>query len=104
MNVEYLRPDSAKNLDIDQISQSPDLIQGVDREGKRIENGGGEDKVTISDEARALLLADKLAHNELEKLSTVREEKVEEAVKNVNSGHYSRQEVIERIANSLLSV
>lgn len=102
MNIGHLRPGTAKNLDVQRTEQP------VDRETAALPNvntdsENGEDRITISKEARALLKADRALRDELEKLPGLRKEKIDMAMARIHSGFYSREEVLEKVAEQLLS-
>ncbi len=101
MNIGHLRPGTAKDVTV-QRPEQPAEQEGVSKNGARIDVENGGDKLTISKEARELLSTDRTLREELEKLPGVRKEKIDLAMSRIHSGHYSREEVFEKVAEQLI--
>jgi hypothetical protein len=102
MNVGHLRSSSTNNVDVNRLTQSAEKISPLGNGRQQIDNGVSGDKLTISQEARELLSADKDLQQRLENLPEFRPEKVELATNRVNNGYYNRESVIGRTADKLI--
>mgnify|MGYP006304242855 CR=1 FL=1 len=105
MNIEYLKPQAGEKVNIDGLGSAAERVGRENSSGeKQISEPGAEDRLTISPEAQELLRADKELQQKALEAPSLRQDRIDLARDRIQSGFYTRDDVMGKIVDTLLGV
>ena len=101
MNVEHLGTTEANRLELNKLKQSAEKTSAPVKGNNSVKQGG-EDKLSISSEARNLQHTDQAVKSKLNQMSDIRPDLVEAIRGRLKSGYYNNDEVLAQSADAVI--